>query len=120
MFSGLGRAAGPFLTGVVFDWGADKGYILSAYWFLGLVACVGAIPVYLIEEGEGPSAEDEVDHSGSETDTEDEEDLEASGLVSVNGVTVEEEAIIDDADDDVNDAAPLLKQRQNYGTTTST
>lgn len=113
MFSGLGRAAGPFLTGVVFDWGAEKGYILSAYWFLGFVALIGAIPVFLIEEGEGPSAED--DHS-EEEDSDDSDDMEDSGLLSVNGVTVEEEAIVDDEDErDPN--SPLLRRHQGYGTT---
>jgi hypothetical protein len=118
MFSGLGRAAGPFSTGVVFDWGADKGYILSAYWFLGFVALLGAIPVYLIEEGEGPSNEDE-DHSETETETDSEdEDLANSGLVSVNGVTVEEEAVADDDEDDIDDPrASLMRRHKGYGTT---
>lgn len=118
MFSGLGRAAGPFSTGVVFDWGADKGYILSAYWFLGFVALLGAIPVFLIEEGEGPSNEDE-DDSETETETESEdEDLANSGLVSVNGVTVEEEAVADDDEDDIDDPrASLMRRHKGYGTT---
>lgn len=116
MFSGLGRAGGPFLTGVVFDWGAERGYILSAYWFLAAVAVAGAIPVFLIKEGEGPSADDD-QQSESETETEDDE-LADSGLISVNGVTVEEEAIIDDEDDETDDnRAPLLRPHRNYGTT---
>ncbi|KAK0384126.1 hypothetical protein NLU13_8215 [Sarocladium strictum] len=113
MFSGLGRAGGPFLTGVVFDWGAEKGYILSAYWFLGAVAIVGAIPVLFIVEGEGPSPGEE-EPSDSETETEDEV-LANSGLVSVNGVTMEEEAVVDDEEDDK--TAPLLGRHKNYGTT---
>jgi MFS family permease len=54
-FSGLGRAAGPALIGAVFSWGAKIGYAIAPWWFLGLIAAVGAIPPWFIVEGEGPT-----------------------------------------------------------------
>lgn len=54
-FSGVGRALGPATTGIVFSWGAGTGYMVSAYFFLGLVAALGAIPVFMIVEGDGPT-----------------------------------------------------------------
>lgn len=110
MFSGLGRALGPFSTGVVFDWGAEQGFILSAYWFLGLVAVLGAIPVYLIVEGEGPTA------STDSSDSEDADSVADSSLVSVNGIAVPEEAVADDEDVD-GPAAPLMRSQNGYGGT---
>ncbi|ODA76143.1 hypothetical protein RJ55_08426 [Drechmeria coniospora] len=56
-FSAMGRALGPGLTGLTFSWGADHGYMVSAYFFLGFVAMVGAIPAFMMEEGLGPSAD---------------------------------------------------------------
>ncbi|KOS19805.1 putative membrane protein [Escovopsis weberi] len=56
MFSGLGRAFGPATTGLAFSWGAQRGYIVTAYFFIALVAAVGAVPAFYIVEGDGPSA----------------------------------------------------------------
>lgn len=55
-FSGIGRAAGPLLTGLAFTWGADRGYIMIPYAFLALIALIGAIPVFMIVEGDGPTS----------------------------------------------------------------
>ncbi|KAI0021131.1 MFS general substrate transporter [Xylariomycetidae sp. FL0641] len=75
-FSALGRASGPALTGLAFSWGARNGVIAAPWWILALIAALGAIPAYLVVEGEGPSAgeekkDDEDFHSGSDTEVED-------------------------------------------------
>ena len=87
-FSGLGRALGPSTTGWAFSWGADNGYIVTAYFFLGLVAAIGAIPVFMIVEGDGPSVTPPLSPGGSQTDhdesdeTEDDAEGERAGLLS--------------------------------------
>lgn len=55
-FSGLGRAAGPAAAGAVFSWGVQRGYVIAAWWFLGLIALMGTIPPWFIIEGDGPTA----------------------------------------------------------------
>lgn len=94
-FSGLGRALGPLTTGLIFSWGADHGYILAPYAFLALVAAVGAIPVFMIVEGDGPAVPEPAE-SESESD---------------ESAVVDEEAAIDDAPAE---NEPLLA---NQGTT---
>ncbi|PHH82422.1 hypothetical protein CDD82_5999 [Ophiocordyceps australis] len=55
-FSGFARAIGPATTGIIFSWGAEQGYIISAYLYLVILAVLGAIPAYMTVEGPGPSA----------------------------------------------------------------
>ncbi|KAI0203510.1 major facilitator superfamily domain-containing protein [Astrocystis sublimbata] len=68
-FSGLGRASGPALTGVAFSWGVKHNMIGIPWWILCAIAAVGALPVWMIVEGEGPSA-----GNGQLSDAEDTED----------------------------------------------
>jgi hypothetical protein len=77
MFSGIGRAVGPASTGWAFSWGADNSYAVTAWFFLASVALVGAIPVFMIVEGEGPTAS--VENSDAEDS---EEPDETTGLLS--------------------------------------
>lgn len=84
-FSGLGRAAGPLLTGLAFTWGADHGYIMVPYAFLALVALLGAIPVFMIVEGDGPSA------SPDDSDAEDSDVLADSAVIIPNESAIDEE-----------------------------
>jgi hypothetical protein len=110
MFSGLGRAIGPASTGVAFSWGVQHGYIVSAYFFLGIVAAIGAIPVFMIVEGDGPTA------SAYNSDNEDNEE---------NALLLEDESPIDDyedaSDDEATTASPLLgKNRGNTYKSTTT
>ena len=104
MFSGLGRAIGPASTGLVFSWGAKNGYIISAYYFLGLIAAIGAIPVFMIEEGDGPTAS--TDASDTEDDT-----MQDSGVI-----IPDESAVEDEEDEDASASVPLLKndRSSNY------
>lgn len=96
MFSGLGRAIGPASTGLAFTWGAKHGYIVTAYFFLALMAVLGAIPVFWVVEGDGPSAT--VDNS----DAEDNETLVGSRFLV-------DESAIDDSDDGSGESEPLLR-----------
>ncbi|RDA89125.1 hypothetical protein CP532_2274 [Ophiocordyceps camponoti-leonardi (nom. inval.)] len=72
-FSGFARALGPASTGFVFSWGVKQNCIAAAYYYLALVAAVGAIPGFMVEDGDGPSAET-VSQSDS-TAVDDEEDV---------------------------------------------
>lgn len=106
-FSGLGRALGPASTGAIFSWGADTGYIVAPWLYLSAVALIGAIPAFMIVEGDGPSAS--LDVSDSEDDT-----LASSSLLLPN-----ESAISDDSDDERSEDDGLSRTKgkgRNYGT----
>jgi hypothetical protein len=66
---------------------------------------IGAIPVFMIREGEGPSA------SVENTDDEDSEDSDGNGILLPN------ESAIDDEDEQASPNAPLLNgnKRQDNG-----
>ena len=55
----------------MFTWGVDNGYVLAPYAFLAFVAALGAIPVFMIVEGDGPSATPEQSdgEEGDDSDT---------------------------------------------------
>ncbi|POR38441.1 Putative membrane protein [Tolypocladium paradoxum] len=105
-FSGFGRAVGPASTGIAFSWGADNGYIVSAYFYLGIVAALGTIPVFMIVEGDGPTA------SADNSDTEGDGSIEDSGAMMPN-----ESAIDGGSDDEADASAPLLNKNHKNGTT---
>ncbi|KAL7939539.1 MFS general substrate transporter [Trichoderma chlorosporum] len=110
MFSGLGRAVGPASTGLAFSWGVEHGYIVSAYFFLALISAIGAIPVFMIVEGQGPTA------SADNSDNEDNEE---------NALILEDESAVDDSEDATDDEAtatsPLLggNRKKTYKTTST-
>lgn len=101
-FSGLGRATGPLLTGLAFTWGADHGYIMVPYAFLALVAALGAIPVFMIVEGDGPSATPE------DSETEDSDSMRDSTVLLPDESAIEEED--EDVDAESSERSPLLHQ----------
>lgn len=109
-FSGLGRAFGPASTGALFSWGADHGYVVTAWFFLMFIAILGAVPAYLVEDGAGPSASAAA--SAENSDSENEEGSSSSGtLLRPDG-----SAIASDSEDE---ERPLNKPRsgeQSYGT----
>ena len=107
-FSGLGRAAGPASTGALFTWGADHGYVVTAWFFLMLVAILGAVPAYLVEEGAGPTASASTSAENSDTD-----DNEVSSSSSTL-LLPEGSAVASDSEDE----QPLNKARPDgsYGT----
>jgi MFS family permease len=118
-FSGLGRALGPASTGALFTWGADHGYVVAAWFFLMFIAILGAIPAYLVEEGEGPSAS-----ALSSAENSDTENDQASSSSSTK-LLPEDSAITSDSDSDSDseEELPLTKTKsrsveQSYGTMT--
>jgi hypothetical protein len=76
--SAVGRAIGPAIAGGAFTWGVEKGYVITPWWLLGIIALAGAVPIwYLVEmEGFSKTAEDSSDSS-------DTEDLDEDGLPNI-------------------------------------
>jgi hypothetical protein len=73
--SALGRAFGPAVSGILFTWGVDNGYVITPWWSLAAIAALGAIPVWQIKETDGfgssgEGAENENGHRDDETDSE--------------------------------------------------
>ncbi|KAL9115657.1 MAG: hypothetical protein Q9227_000025 [Pyrenula ochraceoflavens] len=64
--SALGRAAGPFLSGAAFTLGADIGYVILPWWFLGTVALIAFVPMLWLKEMEGFAADPESEHDSDE------------------------------------------------------
>ncbi|ROT42250.1 MFS general substrate transporter [Sodiomyces alkalinus F11] len=86
MFSGFGRALGPTFAGAAFTWGVERGYVVTAWWLLALVAALGAVPAFMLVEGQGPSSsvessDDERDEDGEQAiiDEDSEDDNAAVG-----------------------------------------
>lgn len=114
-FSALGRASGPALTGLAFSWGVKNNMIGAPWWILAFIATVGALPVWMIAEGDGPST-DSSDSSDAE-DTEDADDTRVEG---------DEEAVVFDDDDEDDDEhkndvrlaqkSPKNRRSTDYGT----
>ena len=69
-FSALGRASGPALAGLAFTWGVKNNMIGAPWWILGLIAAVGSLPVWMIVEGDGPTAGGSDSSDAEETDDE--------------------------------------------------
>ncbi|KAI0400784.1 major facilitator superfamily domain-containing protein [Xylaria palmicola] len=88
-FSALGRASGPALAGLAFSWGVRNNMIGAPWWILGLIAAVGALPVWMVAESDddGPAGSDSSGDSGDD-DSDD--------------TRVDEEAVVfeDDEDDE--------------------
>lgn len=78
-FSGLGRAAGPAMTGAVFTIGVRKGYMIFPWWLLAVVSLVGAIPVWFIVDGPGPTPAPDTDDDEDGDEEEEEEDNTLDG-----------------------------------------
>lgn len=114
-FSGLGRALGPASTGALFTWGADHGYVVTAWFFLMFIAILGTIPAYLVEEGEGPSASASASSSAENSDTENDQASSSSSTI----LLPEDSAI--GSEDEEEEELPLTKTKsrsveQSYGT----
>ncbi|RYC56988.1 hypothetical protein CHU98_g9222 [Xylaria longipes] len=75
----------PALAGVAFSWGVKNNMIGVPWWILGGIAAVGAFPVWMIVEGDGPNADSEDSSDAEDTDD----------------TRVEEEAVV--FDDEEND-----------------
>lgn len=77
--SAVGRAAGPAMGGAAFTWGLETGYIITAYFLLGSIAVIGAIPIWYLVEMEGFSK------TGDESDEEDEDEDGFPGNNHISG-----------------------------------
>ncbi|KAG9229624.1 major facilitator superfamily domain-containing protein [Amylocarpus encephaloides] len=64
--SAVGRAFGPAMAGAAFTWGLKVGYVITPWWLLGVIAVIGAIPIWYLEEMEGFHEAD----TGSDTEEE--------------------------------------------------
>ncbi|KAF4976636.1 hypothetical protein FZEAL_6729 [Fusarium zealandicum] len=104
-FSGIGRALGPASTGAMFTWGVDNGYVVSAWFYLTIAAILGAFPVYMIVEGQGPNA------SVDESDTEDGESSSSSTLL-----LPDDSALASGSEDESCRPSSKRSQQQSYGT----
>ncbi|KAK3330179.1 major facilitator superfamily domain-containing protein [Apodospora peruviana] len=118
-FSGLGRAFGPALTGAVFSWGVDRGYMIAPWWLLAGIASIGAIPAWFIVDGDGPTrsldSDDDDDDEEEALGGEDEgegaryrDDLDVAGLDTI----IVSEAV-EDSDGESSEEGSL------YGATTA-
>lgn len=108
-FSGIGRAIGPASTGAVFTWGAENGYIITAWFYLMFSAIVGAVPAFMIIEGEGPSTS--VDNSDAEDDDAEDDESTASSTL----LLPDDSAVASDSDDEDRQSST----QQSYGTISS-
>ena len=116
MFSGMGRAIGPAMTGYVFSWGVDHHAIGSAYYFLAFVSALGAIPVFMIVEGDGPTASAETSPEGSD----DEDDDDSRTLLGVEGSIFREDTMVGEDDEQDRERQSLLGDLKGNGSGYST
>ncbi|CAK7206228.1 hypothetical protein SEUCBS139899_009015 [Sporothrix eucalyptigena] len=102
LVSGMGRAAGPAMTGAAFSWGVQHGYIITGWAFLAGVALLGAISTFFLEEGDG--LEVPTDVAGGEEELEEDHFDSESGDLAYSYVTTDDE---DDGLDDGYEEAVL-------------
>ncbi|KAI5462119.1 major facilitator superfamily domain-containing protein [Mariannaea sp. PMI_226] len=102
-FSGIGRAIGPATSGAVFTWGVDNGYVVASWFYLMAFAIMGAFPVFLIVEGDGPTAS---------VESSDAEDSDSSACDTL--LVPDESAVSDSELDDEN--SKVRQRGQGYGT----
>ncbi|KFY14035.1 hypothetical protein V492_02901 [Pseudogymnoascus sp. VKM F-4246] len=97
--SAIGRAAGPFFAGAAFSWGLERGYVIVAWWMLGCIAILGAIPIFMLVEMDGFNrASDDEDESDEEELLAADDDDDAGTIIAGDEVlyeTSDEEEAID-------------------------
>jgi MFS family permease len=59
--SALAKAAGPYLGGRTFTWGAEAGYIIAAWWLMAGFAVLGHISTWWLVELDGFTEKEEKD-----------------------------------------------------------
>ncbi|CZT04429.1 related to E.coli tetracycline resistance protein TCR1 [Rhynchosporium graminicola] len=96
--SAVGRAIGPAIGGAAYTWGIERGYVITPYFMLALIAVIGAIPIWYLVEMPGFSKTDD----GSEDDDDDEEeDLLSNVDEDVDGEILEGDEVIYEEDDNI-------------------
>lgn len=103
-FSAIGRAVGPALAGATFTWGVGRGTVVASWWFLAVMAIIGAVPTWFLVDGEGPS------RSVYSSDAEDGEEEDRDSAVGLDSAFPSD-------DEDARDDTPLLGGRrdESYG-----
>ncbi len=118
LVSGLGRGFGPAVTGAVFSWGVQHGYIIAGWAFLAGMAVLSAISTFFLQEGDGIEAPSDSSANGDE-EMEDEEDgphRSGRGLYSDdddNDYDSYEESLLDDLDEDEEDFSAQSRGAQH-------
>ncbi|KAL1844417.1 hypothetical protein VTK73DRAFT_2591 [Phialemonium thermophilum] len=112
MFSGIGRALGPAMTGAVFTLGVQKGYVIFPWALLAFVSVLGAFPVWWIVEGPGPTPASDSEDDDNDDDDEDVavEDGRAPNRTGEDDDDDDEDTLYNDGDDDA-DADNVLRAR---------
>ena len=113
-FSGLGRAAGPALTGAVFSLGVQEGYVVFPWWLLAFAALVGAVPLWWVVEGEGPHRS--LDTDDDDDDDDDEEAIEEDDTLPSSGNGTNEDGKVAEAPPIVVFKTGATSRRTPYGT----
>ncbi|CEJ88850.1 hypothetical protein VHEMI04876 [[Torrubiella] hemipterigena] len=98
MFSGIARGLGPATTGLIFTWGAKRGYVVLPYYYLALFAATGAFVSFMIEdENNLATASDESD----------------SDAVDDSATLLQDEsAVASESEDEDDSTKPLLNRKQ--------
>jgi MFS family permease len=108
--SAVAKAAGPYIGGRTFTWGAESGYIISAWWLMAGVAVLGHISTWWLVEMDGYTTiekESDDDHEYIKLDSR--EDPSRTSLDANNAVSLDEEDESEDEFDDLVEGKPLLK-----------
>lgn len=95
--SAIGRAAGPFIAGAAFTIGLERGYVITSWWTLALIAALGAIPVFFLIEMDGFNSTDD-DDSDEEESALPVIDEESSAIIAGDEILPESSGAIDIAE----------------------
>lgn len=114
--SAVGRAIGPALGGAAFTWGLERGYVITPWWLLGTIACIGAIPIWHLVEMEGfnKSTEDS-DDEPSETSSLLDNEENATGILQGDEIIDEYEEALDFVDGPSLNRIPSKKSLASRG-----
>ena len=96
LFSGVGRAAGPAMTGAAFSWGVQHGYIITGWAFLAVIAFLGAVSTFFLEEGDGLEVPTQV--AGGEEELEEDQYDTEDGHIPYDTTDDEDDDFDDDND----------------------
>jgi len=113
--SAVGRAIGPYVSGWVFTWGAENGYVVASWWLMAIFAIPGHILCYWLIEMEGFGVSDEKSY----------EEMQEAIIINTNGplesspleleledLQEEEDKLDKDDDDSVVEDLPLLDSQR--------
>lgn len=83
------------MGGAAFTWGLEKGYVITPWWLLGIIAAMGAVPIWYLVEMPGFSKTDDSDED-EDVDGDEEEDLLPTVDEDVAGEILEGDEILQD------------------------